>query len=69
MTDKPPSPPRPPDSFASFEPAALGQGTRRKSRWSINPLRDEAMASVEGGRLAALEGELMQGLGRKPVKE
>jgi hypothetical protein len=41
MSDKPPKP-RPPDSFASFEAAARGQGTRRKARWAINPLRDGA---------------------------
>ena len=55
--------------FAGFEnsSAAAGHG-RRRTRWAINPMRAEAHASAEGGRLAALEGELMQGLGRKPER-
>jgi hypothetical protein len=64
MPDKPPKA-RLPDTFASFGIAALGQGTRRKARWAINPMRAEAHASAEGARLASIEAEMMQGLGRK----
>jgi hypothetical protein len=57
-----------PDNFASFAAGASSGAGRRKSRWAINPLRAEAMASVEGGRLATLEVELYAGLGRKPER-
>jgi hypothetical protein len=52
--------------FAGFEDSSAAAGhSRRKGRWAINPLRAEARASAEGGRLAGLEGELLQGLGRR----
>jgi hypothetical protein len=67
MPDKPRKLPR--LGFAGFEDSSAAGGTgRRKSRWAINPLRAEARASAEGARLATLEGELMQGLGRKPER-
>jgi hypothetical protein len=57
-------------NFASFDVAALGQGARRKPKWSLNPLRTGTHASAEAGRLASrLEAEIAQGLGRRPVKE
>ena len=68
MTEKPPKA-RLPDNFASFEASAHGHGTRRKSRWSLNPPRAEGMASAEGARLASIEAELYAGLGRKQEKE
>jgi hypothetical protein len=63
---KPPPRKLPSLGFGGFEDSRAAAGTgRRKSRWSLNPLRAEARASVEGARLAGLEGELLAGLGRK----
>jgi hypothetical protein len=52
--------------WAGFEdsPAAAGRSCR-KARWAINPLRAEGRASAEAARFTSLEGELMQGLGRR----
>jgi hypothetical protein len=63
MPDKPPKLPALGFAgFAAIDPISTG---RRKPRWSINPLRTEAMASAEGGRFSHLEGELLQGIGRR----
>jgi hypothetical protein len=52
--------------WAGFEDSSSARGSsRRKSRWSVNPLRDGARVSAEAARFSSLESELMQGLGRK----
>lgn len=55
--------------FGGFEnsPAAAGPG-RRKARWSINPLRDEARASAVDARLASIADGIARGIGRKPER-
>ena len=68
MTDERPK--LPALGFAGFENSSAAAGRRsRKARWSINPLRDEASASAAATRFSHLEGELRQGLGRKPERE
>jgi hypothetical protein len=64
MPDKPPK--LPPLGFAGFEASSAAAGTgRRKSRWAINPLRDEATATAEAARLSNLEVGVYAGIGRK----
>jgi hypothetical protein len=69
MPDERPRKPRL-GNFASFDADALGQGTRRRVRYVINPTRTDAHAMPQAGRLASLlEAEIAQGLGMRPAKE
>jgi hypothetical protein len=52
-----------PDNFAAFDIDPRRSG-RRKVRWSINPLRAEASASVEAAGLSSLAAEITRGIGR-----
>lgn len=64
-TNRPPKLPR--LGFASFGPDALGQGMRRKPRWSINPLREPSAGQAsDTARRFVNEDEVLQRLGRKP---
>jgi hypothetical protein len=53
--------------FAGFEDSRAAAGrSRRKARWSINPVRDGARASAVDARLASIADGIARGIGRKP---
>lgn len=57
-------------SFASFENVPGAGGRRRKATWSLRPTHDpSASEATDAARRLVTEAELMQGLGRKQVKE
>jgi hypothetical protein len=65
MTEKPPKT-RPPDNFAAFDP--LSHGCRRV-RWALRPAHEPSEGATADASRFVTEAKLMQGLGRKPVKE
>jgi hypothetical protein len=68
MPDKPPEPhPKLRKiGFAGFSADdAAAVPARRRNRWSINPLRDERIASAEGARFAGMADEVSKALGRR----
>jgi hypothetical protein len=68
MPEQPPGKPRLPDNFAAFDIDPRRPG-RRKARWSLRPTDEGHGSQAPDAARFVKEAELLQGLGRKPVKE